>query len=435
MPSAVVVLDDTIPSGDALYLKPAANLVTGEPHFTRSFGTPTSLESDLCTVASAIYACDLAMKRGEREQIARQIHLTVPVVNLHAFAAVLDDIRYALYVLGHDAWQIHLVPHDGLPEPTTPWATNGEGKVLLFSGGLDSFAAAVRLAESAQHVHLVSHVTANPSVYQAQHTLFSYLQQTFLLRFDRFELRVGGRTRPTLGLPFPADEAREDTQRTRSFLFLCFAALVARRLGTRDIIFLAENGQMAINLPLTAARIGAFSTHTAHPEFIHIMAQVLSRLLSFPLAIDNPFLYMTKAEVIQPVVERHSVVVNDTISCWRASRIGVGPRHCGSCIPCLVRRIALEANGAGQDEYQRDILGEDISDLSPDDDAKRNLIDLAEFVKRIETAPSQASLQAMFPDLVSQHFDARLAGEMYIRFAREARDVFARHPLVRDIVL
>jgi hypothetical protein len=33
-----------------------------------------------------------------------------------------------------------------------------------------------------------------------------------------------------------------------------------------QLIYIAENGQMAIHLPLTQARIGAFSTHTAHVQ-------------------------------------------------------------------------------------------------------------------------------------------------------------------------
>jgi 7-cyano-7-deazaguanine synthase in queuosine biosynthesis len=433
MPNIIVTVDETAPSGSTLYLKPAANLVTGEEHFIRLFRSITSLEIDILTVASAIYACDLAVRRGEREQIAREIDITIPVTNLHAFNNVLDEIRYGLLILGHDAWRIHFVAREGTPEPATPWPTIGTGKVLLFSGGLDSFAAAITLGESSEHVHLVSHITANPTIQGAQQTLFDYVNEKFKSQFDRFTFRIGGRTRPADGFPFPSDNDREETQRTRSFLFLSLAGLVARRLGTPDIVFIAENGQMAIHLPLTAARIGAFSTHTAHPEFINTMAGLLSVLLNYPIRINNPFLYMTKAEAIRPVVERHSEMISTTISCWRASRIGGGLRHCGSCIPCLVRRISLEANGISTNEYQRDIFTEDISNLPPDDDAKRNLIDLAEFIKNVETAPNQAALEFIFPDLVNQHFDSPLASQMYLRFANEARAVFSKYPLVRNI--
>ena len=59
----------------------------------------------------------------------------------------------------------------------------------------------------------------------------------------------------------------ENSQRTRSFLFLVLGALAARRAGHIEIVYLAENGQMAIHLPLTQGRIGAFSTHTATQIF------------------------------------------------------------------------------------------------------------------------------------------------------------------------
>jgi hypothetical protein len=59
---------------------------------------------------------------------------------------------------------------------------------------------------------------------------------------------------------------------------------------------------MAIHLPLTAARIGAFSTHTAHPDFVIEMEGLLGDVLSFKLRIVNPFLYRTKAECVTGLV-------------------------------------------------------------------------------------------------------------------------------------
>ena len=435
MPRAIVEIDEHAPPGDVLRLKPSANLVTGEAQFRQSFGQPTTLETDICTMASAVYACDLAFKRGQRERIARDIELTVPVTNIHAFNNVLEQIQYALLILGHDAWRIHFATRSGIPEPSVKWPRNGSGKVLLFSGGLDSFAAAVALGESGGPVHLVSHVTANPTVSGAQLSLFQYIQSRYLLQFDRIAFRVGGRTRPAQDFPFPSDTDREDTQRTRSFLFLALAALAARRLGTPDIVYLAENGQMAIHLPLTAARIGAFSTHTAHPELVHVMGELLSDLLTYPIRIENPFLYTTKAEAIRPVIDRHPEMIGTTLSCWRTLRTPGGARHCGCCVPCLVRRIALEANGFAHERYQRDIFTEDVAGLPPDDDAKRNLIDLAEFVRALENSPSQAALETAFPDLVNPFIDSERAVAMYLRFAAEARLVFGKHPSIRELAV
>ena len=59
-------------------LEAGANLLTGEDYFQRTFGTPTSLESDLLLIGAAVLAADRATARGEREDVARRIELDIP---------------------------------------------------------------------------------------------------------------------------------------------------------------------------------------------------------------------------------------------------------------------------------------------------------------------------------------------------------------------
>lgn len=426
-----VVFDDTLAGADILTLYPSRNLVTGESNFKKGFGQPSSLESDLLTVASAIYASDLAVKRDERERFTRQIELKIPVVNLAAFNIIREDLQYALYILSHDAWKINFSQKLGMPEEQRNWPTDGDGRVLLFSGGLDALSAALELGEDGEFIHLVSHITANPIVSGSQNALYSYLRDKYIDQFDHFTFRVSGRNRPSEGLFFPPVKDREETQRTRSFLFLSLASLVARRMGVREVIFIAENGQMAVHLPLTAARISAFSTYTAHPEFINEMGKILRSILNFNLSIQNPYLYQTKGEVAKNPVLNHREIVENAISCWRASRVG---GHCGVCIPCLVRRIAIESHGISIAEYERDLFADSISDLSSDDDGKRNLVDLGEFVKIFSEFNSQASLERLYPELINRYIDAKQAVDMYKRFAVEANAVFQTYPGVKKIM-
>lgn len=430
---AVVVFEEPIRESDILYLQPGNNVTTGERDFLRAFGPPTSLEEDLLTLASAIFACDLAFKRGQREKVPRRIELTVPAVNLAAFNNILDDLRYTLHVLSHDTWDLYFTHKDGVPEPSRSWSQDTIGKVLLFSGGLDSFAAAILYGETGESVQLVSHITANRVVSGSQETLSAYLRDRFSVQFKRIAFRVGGRSRPATGFPFPSDREREESQRTRSFLFLSLAALTARRRGFSDVVLIAENGQMAIHLPLTAGRISAFSTHTAHPEFVHEMGNLLSRLLGYSIHIENPFLYQTKAETIRDVLANHRATLQDTVSCWKASRVTSAHNHCGVCVPCLVRRIAIEAQGVKVAEYQRDIFSEDVGSLPPDDEGKRNLMDLLEFVYLFNSGASQASLENWYPELVNGQIDAVRAVAMYRRFAAEAHSVIDRYPLIKDL--
>lgn len=433
MSDAIVVFDDVAATG-VLRLRPGKNLKTGEASLRAEFGELTSLEVDLLTLASSVFACDLAFKRGERETITRKISITIPVVNLAVFNSVRDDIRYALFRLSHDAWDIQFTKRDGEIESTTQCQVDGSGKVLLFSGGLDSFSAALQLADCGENIQLVSHITANPAVLGAQETLFQYLDEQHPNVFSRIAVRVGGRSSTKQGYPFPASNTREDTQRTRSFVFLVLAGIVARRKRVTEVVVIAENGQLAMHLPLTAARISAFSTHTAHPEFIHCMAQILSRALRFPINITNPFQYLTKAEVVKDAVTDHLDMVPHAVSCWMTSRVTGTHNHCGSCIPCLIRRIAIEANEVQLQEYRRDLFSADITSLGPDDNGKRNLVELAEFIRLFESTQANAALEEYYPELSNEHIDSNQAIEMYRRFAHEALLVFGRYPSLKALV-
>ena len=433
--SATVIVRGETSENGSLKLRPGVNFITGEKEFKSWFKTPTSLEVDVLTVASAIFAADLAFQRGERSNFQRQIHLTIPVVNRPAFQHVAEDFRTALWRVSNDAWTLNFVQREGAPETNPMWMREGEGKVLLFSGGLDSMAAAILYGEAGEQTHLASHVTANPVIRNAQQNTFGYLNDRFPAQFSYRPFRVSCTDRTKEGFPFPKNSERESTQRTRSMLFLALAALVARRNGVEDVVVIAENGQMAIHLPLTTSRIGAFSTHTAHPEFIQMMNELLSTLLDYPINIQNPFLYMTKAEVVAATVKRHREVIEGTVSCWKASRVGGDKKHCGYCVPCLSRRIALETHGLELPEYQTDLLREEVSSLGIEHEGKRNLVEMIEFVSTFSGSRSQADLESEYPDLLlGEEIDATAAVEMYRRFARETLDVFDHYPSVKAIM-
>jgi 7-cyano-7-deazaguanine synthase in queuosine biosynthesis len=433
--SATVVVGDKGSGDGSFALRPGVNFVTGEKEFGTRFETPTSLEIDLLTVASAIFAADLAFKRGERSNFQREINLTVPVVNRPAFLNVADAFKTALWRVSNDAWTLDFVQREGMPETSRMWLREGEGKVLLFSGGLDSMAAAILYGEDGERIHLASHVTANQVIRNAQLTAFGYLNDSFPDQFSYRPFRVSCTDRAKDGFPFPKDSEREPTQRTRSVLFLALAALVARRNGVEDVLVIAENGQMAIHLPLTTARIGAFSTHTAHPEFVRMMGDLLSTLLNYPLKISNPFLYMTKAEVVAGAVARHREVIEGTVSCWKAARVIGDKKHCGYCVPCLSRRVALETHGLELPEYQKDVLREEMSDLDTDNEGKRSLVEMIEFATNFGGSSSQAELESEYPALLfGEDIDVDAAVAMYRRFAREALDVFGRYPTVKAIM-
>lgn len=429
MTVVIVSLDGATPPCDLL-LRPGTNLVTGESEVAATLGELTSLETDLLRVVAAIFAADLATPRGEREGFVRDLELTIPVVNIHAFQRLSRDLSNLLYVVSDDNWRLTFTPAPGQPEGHTTWPPAVDGCTLLFSGGLDSLAAAIQLLEAGTPLSLASHYTANAVIRGSQNELLRYLESTFGAGCaPRLSARITGRD--TAGTPFPSSDAREPSQRTRSLMFLALAAISARRSGRRRVLMIAENGQMAIHLPLTAARIGAFSTHTAHPEFVRDAQGFLSTLLDMPLSIENPFLYRTKAEVVARTAAAHRDAIPLSVSCWRSSRQAYS--HCGECVPCLIRRIALSANGLSYDEYERDIFAEDITRLPPEDTGKVNLMELAEFVIRFLDDNDGALVEA-YPELMNQHVDGDAAIAMYRRFAREAEAVLRGHATVATLL-
>ena len=161
------------------------------------------------------------------------------------------------------------------------------------------------------------------------------------------------------------------------------------------------------------------------------MAEVLFQsILDLPtLTIQNPFVYMTKGEVVGQLPKDLHSAIPTAVSCWRSSRLAT-QHHCGECIPCISRRIAVESNKLKFKEYERDLFSEDSRNLDPSDAGKRNLVDFAEFIGHFSgrLSKSEGELLETYPELFNKHFDRPQVIEMYRRFASEASTVLAKYP-------
>jgi 7-cyano-7-deazaguanine synthase in queuosine biosynthesis len=404
-------------------LKLGRDVLTGEKDFVKNFGTVTSLESDLLTLAAAVFAADRGQARGEREDFSRQFELHVPIVNIGRLLPLMPTVGEILRLLSNDLWEITLYQQKGVLEHPASKKL-GPGKVLLFSGGLDSLAAAVEYSAETPPLALISHATKNRQTTTAQTTLRdtliaaggTYSHQSFFVS----SRNIGG---------FVHD--LENSQRTRSFVFLILAALSARRLDRRQVLTIAENGQMAIHLPLSSARIGAFSTHTAHPEVLRKMQSFLSAALELNLSISNPYISKTKREVIAPIVDRAVETIVISNSCWKSARLPSNVTHCGECIPCFIRRIAIESYMPDPTSYGRDLFSEDFRSLPPEDEGRRNLADLAEFTLKFEVL-SDTELLDEWPELFA--IDSAQAIAMYRRAAAETRKILAPYPAGKQVL-
>jgi 7-cyano-7-deazaguanine synthase in queuosine biosynthesis len=413
-----VYRDTDDPSQPGVHLRADRDVITGATQFQNSFGAATSLELDLLLIAASVFSVDRGTVRGEREDFARSLELSIPVVNVGRLQPLVGTIEHVLYLLTNDFWHIELRQHDGVTEPVAIGAKQ-EGQVLLFSGGLDSLAAAIEFRNPGP-LALVSHITRGRQTRNVQERLVGMLTNsgTPLPHYQLFvsSIDVQG-----------FDHDIEGSQRTRSFMFLILAALVARRLGRRNLLVIAENGQMAIHLPLNTARIGAFSTHTAHPDVLNSMQAIISTALADTYRISNPYVSLTKTEVVERVWTAMRDAVPVTNSCWRNARLPEGVAHCGECVPCIIRRVAIEMHGDDPTSYARDSFAENFSTMDSGDEARRNLADLCEFSRKFETM-SDTDLIDQWPELHSASINQVNTINMYRRAAQEIRTVMSRYP-------
>jgi len=415
------------PLDETPILEVGTSLITGLNDFSNYFNQPTTLEEDILVLASSIFAADRATLRGEREDICREIELEIPLVNITKFNEVIPFIENTLRLLSNDAWKLIPRKFDGPNEIITVPKNNG-GRTLLFSGGLDSLAAAVLMGKEKKVLEIVSHITRNPITARSQQSLTSLLK-TKGFNINHRQFFISSKSDEDLGV----DHSGESSQRTRSFLFMAIGAIVARRTGNHKVLIMAENGQMAIHLPLTQGRIGAFSTHTAHPDVIAGSQSIFSKLLSFDLMISNPFIELTKKEVVEIVNNTLPEAIPFSTSCFRNWRLPAGATHCGECIPCFIRRIAIESLRSDETAYARDLWIEDIINLARDDEGRRNLMDLLEFIKFI-TISSVEEIMSEYPELYSRNIDQSAIINMYKRFCVESNKLFKNYPNIGSLI-
>jgi hypothetical protein len=78
------------------------------------------------------------------------------------------------------------------------------------------------------------------------------------------------------------------------------------------------------------------------------MTDFASHMLSHPFDVANPFVWLTKAEVVR-LIERHDQadLIERSFSCTHPRKTGQRA-HCGKCAQCLHRRLGILAAGLGK---------------------------------------------------------------------------------------
>lgn len=287
----------------------------------------------------------------------------------------------------------------------------------MFSGGLDSLAGTLeKIMVQKSRIVLVTHESTSKNA-KVLHDLSSAVAAK-AGSARPLHLRVRANKEKALG--------RDYTQRTRSFLFAAFGATVGRMLGVEDLCFF-ENGIVSLNLPVSAQVVGSRATRTTHPKVLRGFQHLFSLLAAEEMRVSNPFLLLTKADVIKKIV---SVGCGDLIklstSCahtWQRTRQF---SHCGVCSQCIDRRLAMEAAGAihldPQDHYKTDVF----LDPMPADEDKMMLAAYLDRATSIEELRNSSDFIVAFPQITDA---LQYVATGATKAAAQFYDLYKRHSI------
>ncbi|WP_294293743.1 Qat anti-phage system QueC-like protein QatC [uncultured Sphingomonas sp.] len=371
---------------------------------------PSEAAVDLALLAAAITAADTRISRDADAQDAwtREIDLHLPVHNPALWAGLAALIVTTLNFLTGDHWSVRFRPRIAsvptLATAPTKLRTATPSSVCLFSGGLDSFIGAIDLLAAGEFPLLVSHYWDGIT---SKHQ--TYCGEALKRRFPGATIH---HVRARVGFPNDVvdDFSVENTLRGRSFLFFALAALAADAIGGQAVVHVPENGLISLNVPLDPLRLGALSTRTTHPFYMARFEELL-RGLGLSVTLHNPYAFQTKGQMAKGCADVGflSQEAKNTMSCsspanarYAKNKSDRQPKHCGYCVPCLIRRAAiLEGWGIDDTEYQVADLHSRPLDTRRAEGGHVRSFQLA--LSRLAKKPARAALDIHRPGPLTDH--------------------------------
>lgn len=378
---------------------------------------PSEAGIDLMVVAAHVHAADTRISRAEQSQDSwtREIRMVVPVNDPTRWTAAVPTLTKALNFLTGDRWTIGFRARPprfaaiATEAPPTLMALPFDS-VSLFSGGLDSLIGAIDLLESESTPLLVSHF-GEGATSDAQGKLFSGLRKQYdKSSFER--LRVG----MTFVDGLIEGVGSENSTRGRSFLFFALGIFAGTGLGKDFVLRVPENGLIALNVPLDPLRLGSNSTRTTHPYYMARWNDLLAEL-GINGRVVNPYWDKTKGEMASSCTNDALLakLAPASLSCSSPTKgrwQGLGIEHCGYCLPCLIRRAALErAWGAGVDQTTYTVSDLRVKALDTRESIGKQVRSFQYAIERLRGRPQLANLLIHKPGSLSDevaHLD-RLA--------------------------
>ena len=301
-------------------------------------------------MAALVYAVDASVSRGgpTDPRLARAWYrrfvLEVPVRNhaLWAHPEVRRELEETLTFLSGDMFEFRFVKANASVSGATRFFEFGSedgwlpDAVMLFSGGLNSFAGALEeIVERRNRVALVSHFSSTKLAPVQRQLCAAMRERLGEDRLRHFPTRVQLRTGTN----------REGTHRTRSFLFAALGIVTSSVFGRTAVSF-HENGVVSLNLPPVGNVIGTRATRTTHPQTLHRFEDLFSRIFGREMRVDNPLFWRTKTDVLRTIGRLGMAgEIRHTRSCADTHNQTIQYPHCGRCSQCVDRRFAVLAAG------------------------------------------------------------------------------------------
>lgn len=297
---------------------------------------------DFLSIALSVASSDLAGHRGaSADGWTRELDLHIAVSDKNFWDTQKETLESILKFLSTDRWSINFLDAGAVP-PTIISPVHPEGDcAVLLSGGLDSFTGILDLVSEGFCPVAVSQSVRGDAEKQKELTAIAGSN----IRHIQMNHNVS--------VP---DQEGQPSQRARSMIFFAYGILAATSLakyhaGGTIALYVCENGFITMNPPLTDCRIGSLSTRTCNPVLLALLHQMLTAA-GLRVSIVNPYRFSTKGEMLINCQNQDVLLANahKTTSCGRFKRYGY--KHCGRCVPCMIRRSSFLAWGVDdQTEY------------------------------------------------------------------------------------
>jgi 7-cyano-7-deazaguanine synthase in queuosine biosynthesis len=329
----------------------------------------TGIDFDVFLIGCFVYGIDILLPRARFSDNGwnREIEVKFPVEKPDIFNKGKNILEKTLTFLTGDEWKVSFIQRDNFPlyqlsqrgKVHKETFRNSHKKVSLFSGGLDSLIGVIdQFSISNDKIVLVSH--HDGTSFRGAMADQNRIIEQFKKKYSNYHLI---QTRVDLSrLDTNAHKVKKETTlRGRSFLFLCQAIFVAHSINDGIDVLIPENGTISLNYPLTPSRRSSCSTRTSHPYYLSKLQEFIS-IIGINHCIKNNYEFKTKGEMLEECKDRDFISKTYSLSCScgkRGTRKDIrdnstGTNHCGICMPCIYRRVALYKIGINE------LVGTDI---------------------------------------------------------------------------